>query len=124
MKTRVRDIFSYYHWKVRNNFLTYTSLLIFFLFLCCLPTSTYAGETSIFDLNIDWESILVLVLLLLVVSLLIIIAGLVFQLRRQKSKLRRNQEYLVRYITSNLELKKQIPIYCDCISIGDGFDRL
>lgn len=57
----------------------------------------------------DRDGILVPVLLLLVASLLVIIAGLVFHLRRQKRKLRKSHEYLVRYITSNLELKKQVP---------------
>ena len=80
-----------------------------FLFLCCLPVPAFAGETGISDSGIDGKSILVPVLLLLVASLLVIIAGLAFCLHRQKHKLRRSHEYLVRYITGNLELKKQIP---------------
>lgn len=80
-----------------------------FLFLCCLPIPALAGETGLFDPGIDGKSILVPVLLLLIAFLLVIIAGLAFCLYRQKNKLRRSHEYLVRYISDNLELKKQIP---------------
>lgn len=61
------------------------------------------------DTCLDEKSLLVPGLLVLIASLLVVTAGLVVGLRRQKSKLRKSHEYLVRYITSNLELKKQVP---------------
>lgn len=79
------------------------------IFLFSLPIPVIAGGPNIADSYLDSRSTLVVILLLLVASLLVIIAGLAFSLRRQKNKLRKSHEYLVRYITSNLELKKQVP---------------
>lgn len=118
-----KKLIDYYHGEIRNNFPTHTlytktgnkqlSRLFlsfpFVLFLCSLPASAFAGKTGITDTAVDYKNILVPILLLLVVSLSIIIAGLAVCLHRLKNKLRRSHEYLVRYITSNLELKKQIP---------------
>ena len=69
----------------------------------------YAGETGITDTPIQYGSFFVPLLLLLVAALLVIIAGLVFVIRHENSQLRRTREYLVRYITSNIELRKQVP---------------
>lgn len=108
MKRRVTDILNNYRLAVRNKILTHVAY-VFFCFLFCLPLPALAGETDITDTYIQYRNMFVPLLLLLVVSLLVIIAGLVIFIRRQKNQLRRNREYLVRYITSNLELKKQVP---------------
>ena len=79
------------------------------MLLLCLPAPAYAEGTGIFDTSIDYKDILLPVLLLLVAALLVIIGGLVVRLRREKGKLLANREYLVRYITYYLELKKQVP---------------
>lgn len=123
MRKRVMDIFNRYRAEIRRAFLTcvsynkignkqsigFFSLFIFLLFVFCVPASVCAEETGGAATYIDSGSILVPVLLLLVVSLLVIIVGLVVCLRHQKGKLRKSHEYLVRYITSNLELRKQNP---------------
>lgn len=106
MKRRETEIFGCCHQGGKNTFPTRTLVLIFFLFLWCLPVPVSAGEPGTF---INPAGILVPVLLLLVASLLAIIAVLVCWICRQKNKLRRSQEYLVRYITGNMELKSRVP---------------
>lgn len=88
-----------------------TEKILFFLLSLFIPIYICAEENAGIPNAFlgDRDGILVPVLLLLVASLLVIIAGLAFHLRRQKRKLRKSHEYLVRYITSNLELKKQVP---------------
>ncbi|WP_317046306.1 DUF3575 domain-containing protein [Parabacteroides pacaensis] len=124
MQRKAMDI---YGLGVRNNFLTYTadvsytkktgntqppvlfSSLIFCLLLFCLPAPAYAEGTGILDTSIDYRDILLPILLLLVAALLVIIGGLVVRLRHRSNQLRTSREYLVRYITYYLELKKQVP---------------
>lgn len=79
------------------------------LFACCLPASALVRETGVADTCGNGGGILLPVLLSLTVSLSLLAIGLAVSLRRQRRKLRKSHEYLVRYITRNLELKKQIP---------------
>lgn len=77
-------------------------------FLCGLPFPAQAAESCFSAAESGTGDILVPILLSLTVILTLLIAGLIIGICRQKSKLRKNHEYLVRYITNNLELKKQL----------------
>lgn len=88
------------------------------ILLSCLPVPAYAEGTGVLDTSIDYRDILLPVLLLLVASLLVIIGGLVVRLRRERGKLLANREYLVRYITYYVELKKQVPDAKEPYSFG------
>ncbi|WP_294614751.1 hypothetical protein [uncultured Bacteroides sp.] len=83
--------------------------LLYFLFLICSPTLIYAAETTATTDSTSTNLLFFTVLfLLLIMSLLTIITLFIF-LCRYKRKLRRSQEYLVRTITENLELRKLVP---------------
>ena len=71
-----------------------------------MPVS--AGEMISPNWNNEVGSTFPVLPLLLVVSLLVILVLSIF-LYRYKCKLRRTQEYLARYISDNLELKKLVP---------------
>ena len=83
--------------------------LLCLLFLICSPTLIYAAETAgttdSTSTNLLFSTVL---FLLLIMSLPTIIILSIF-LCRYKRKLRRSQEYLVRTITENLELRKLVP---------------
>lgn len=122
MKTRAMDIDGCHLREIRYDFLTgvpggdagkvYAAGLfrvLAFLWLLS-PFSAFAGETGTGNASAGSAGrFLVPVLVLALTSLLVLVAVLGIRLRRQSARLRKSHEYLVRYITSNLELKKQVP---------------
>lgn len=83
--------------------------LLYFLFLICSPTLIYAAETTATTDSTSTNLLFFTVLFLLFIMSLLTIITLSIFLCRYKRKLRRSQEYLVRTITENLELRKLVP---------------
>lgn len=79
--------------------------------LLCFPFPACVAETvgnSLMEGDLAFYSSLVL---LWILFLLAVVALLAIKLYRCKRRLFRCQEYLARYITENLELRKLVPTY-------------